>query len=53
MVNKTFDLAGLIVGGVIVAGLIMPKNVPGTKALINGLTGLWQTSVNGLLGQTG
>lgn len=51
MVNRTFDLAGLIVGGVIVAGLV--KNWQGTKVLINGIQGLWQGSINGLLGQTG
>lgn len=49
MVNRTFDLAGLIVGGVIVAGLV--RNWQGTKVLINGVTELWKVSVNGLLGQ--
>lgn len=50
MVNKTFDLAGLIVAGVIVAGLV--KNFQGTQVLINGISGLWKTSINGLLGST-
>jgi hypothetical protein len=50
MINRTFDLAGLIVGGVIVAGLV--KNYTGTKVLINGIQGLWTVSINGLLGQT-
>ena len=50
MLNRTFDLAGLIVGGVIVAGLV--RNWTGTKVLINGVTDFWKVSINGLLGQT-
>ncbi len=50
MINRGFDLAGLIVGGVIVAGLV--RNWTGTKVLINGITDFWKVSVNGLLGQT-
>jgi hypothetical protein len=50
MVNRTFDLAGLIVGGVIVAGLV--KNWQGTKVLVEGITGWWKVSINGLLGAT-
>lgn len=50
MINRVFDLAGLIVGGVIVAGLVV--NYKGTAVLINGIQGLWTTSVNGLLGKT-
>jgi len=49
MVNRTFDLAGLVVAGVIVAGLV--RNWTGTKVLINGVTDWWKVSVNGLLGQ--
>lgn len=52
MGGRVFDLAALIVGGVIVAGLIMPKNNQGLRILINGVQGLWSSSINGLLGQT-
>lgn len=51
MGNRVFDLAGLIVFGVIVAGLV--RNWQGTKVLINGVQSIWQGSLNGLLGQTG
>lgn len=50
MGNRLFDLAGVIVGGVILAGLV--RNWTGTKVLINGVTDWWKVSVNGLLGQT-
>lgn len=46
------NLAVLIVFGVMLAGMIMPKNVPGTTALFNGMGNLWKMSINGLLGQT-
>jgi hypothetical protein len=51
VINRAFDLAGLIVGGVILAGLLV--NREGTRVLINGGTRLWQVSINGLLGQSG
>lgn len=50
MGGRVFDLAALIVGGVILADLI--KNYTGTKTLIDGVQGLWGQSLNGLLGQT-
>jgi hypothetical protein len=50
VINRGFDLAGVIVGGLIVAGLV--RNWTGTKVLINGVTDWWKVSVNGLLGQT-
>lgn len=43
----------LIVMGVMLADLVLPSHVAGTNALFSGLGGLWKTSVNGLLGQTG
>jgi hypothetical protein len=49
---RLFDFGALIVGGVIVAGLIMPKNNTGLRILINGVQGLWSSSINGLLGST-
>lgn len=39
----------LIVVGVIIANALV--NYKGTKVVFDGLSGLWQTSVNGLLGQ--
>ena len=48
--NKFFNLATIIVGGIIVADLV--ANATGTKAFFDGASGLWKTSVNGLLGKT-
>ncbi len=50
MGNRIANLAALIVLGVIVANLVV--NYKGTQVLVNGVTGLWGTSVNGLLGKT-
>lgn len=48
MASRLFSLGALIVGGIIVADiLIHPK---GTTAASNGINKLWGTSVNGLLG---
>ncbi len=47
------NLAVLVVMGVMLADLVIPSHVQGTNALFNGIGGLWKTSVNGLLGQTG
>jgi hypothetical protein len=47
------NLAVLIVLGVMLADLVLPSHVGGTNALFNGVGGLWKTSINGLLGQTG
>lgn len=47
------NLVVLIVMGVMLADLVIPSHVSGTNALFNGIGGLWKTSVNGLLGQTG
>lgn len=46
------NLAVLIVMGVALADLVVPGHVEGTKALFNGMGGLWKTSINGLLGHT-
>lgn len=43
------NLAVVIVGGVMLADLVANKD--GTQALFNGISGLWQTSINGLLGK--
>jgi hypothetical protein len=48
-----FNLAALIVMGVMLADLVIPSHVGGTNALFSGIGNLWKTSVNGLLGQTG
>jgi hypothetical protein len=48
-----FNLAVLIVMGVMLADLVIPSHVGGTNALFNGIGGLWKTSINGMLGQTG
>jgi hypothetical protein len=48
-----FNLAVLIVMGVMLADLVIPSHVGGTNALFNGVGGLWKTSINGMLGQTG
>jgi len=48
-----FNLAVLIVMGVMLADLVIPSHVSGTNALFNGVGGLWKTSINGMLGQTG
>ena len=44
------NLIVIIVMGVILADLI--KNWQGTATLLNGISGLWTTSVKGMLGQT-
>lgn len=45
-------LATLIIGGVMLADLVLPSHQAGTTALFNGVGNLWKTSVNGVLGQT-
>lgn len=50
MINRIADIAVLVVAGVIIANLVQPGRQTGT--LVNGVTGLWQTSINGLLGKT-
>jgi hypothetical protein len=49
MGSSLFSLAALIVGGVIVADILIHPQ--GTTAASNGVNALWGTSVNGLLGK--
>lgn len=51
MMGQLFNLLALIVGGVILADMIV--HASGTTAFFNGIGSLWTTSINGLLGQTG
>jgi hypothetical protein len=51
MGGRIIDLVALVFAGVMLADLV--KNYTGTKVLIDGLTGMYSTSINGLLGQTG
>lgn len=44
------NLIVIILAGVIIADLIAPGHIDGTKALFNGVSNLWATSVNGMLG---
>lgn len=50
MVGQFIPVITLIVGGVMLANAM--ANPTGTKAIFDGISGLWKTSVNGLLGQT-
>jgi len=50
MSSGIFSLAALIVGGIIVADIL--THPAGTTAASNGITSLWKSSVNGLLGKT-
>lgn len=49
MMGQVFSLLVLVAGGVMLADLV--ANPTGTKNLINGVQGLWSTSVNGMLGK--
>ncbi len=48
--NKVFNLAGLVVLGVILANVLAKP--AGTKSFFDGIGGLWKVSINGLLGTT-
>lgn len=48
--GSLMNLFVLIVIGVILADMI--KNAAGTNALLGTTAGIWQTGVNGMLGQT-
>lgn len=50
MGQKIINVFVIIVVGVALADLV--HNASGTNALFNGLGSIWQTGVNGLLGQT-
>lgn len=49
MIGEFIPVITMIVGGVMLANAI--ANPAGTKVLIDGIGGLWKTSVNGLLAQ--
>lgn len=49
MIGEFIPVITLIVGGVMLANAI--ANPTGTKAIFDGIGGLWKTSVNGLLAQ--
>ena len=49
MGQRVISLFVLVAGGVMLADLI--ANPSGTNALFNGVSGLWKTSVNGMLGK--
>lgn len=49
--NQFFDLAVIVIGGVILANLISGPNVPGTGVLLCGIGYFWKAAVNGMLGQ--
>lgn len=46
---RIINLAVIVAGGVMLADMI--ANASGTKALFDGVGGLWTTSVNGMLGK--
>lgn len=50
MVGKFFNVLVIVAGGVMLADLVANKS--GTSTLISGITGLWSTSVNGMLGKS-
>jgi hypothetical protein len=49
MSSRIFSLAALIIGGVIVADIL--THPQGTAAASAGVTKLWGSSINGLLGK--
>ena len=49
MAGQIFNVLVIIAGGVMLADLV--ANPKGTGTLINGIQGLWSTSVNGMLGK--
>ena len=48
MGNRIVNLFVIAAVGVIIANLVKPGNQ--TATLVNGVTGLWSTSVSGMLG---
>lgn len=49
MAGQIFNLLVIVAAGVMLADLV--ANPKGTGTIINGLQGLWSTSVNGMLGK--
>lgn len=46
---KIVNLFVIVAGGVMLAEMV--SNASGTKALFDGIGGLWKVSVNGMLGK--
>jgi hypothetical protein len=49
MAGHVLNLFVIMAIGVIIADLVL--NASGTATLFNGMSGLWQTGVNGMLGK--
>jgi hypothetical protein len=47
---RVFDILTLVVGGIILADLVAHGTQ--TMQVLDGVSTLWKTSVNGMLGQT-
>jgi hypothetical protein len=52
MAGQITNLFVLMAVGVILADMIQPAHVQGTKDLFNGVAKLWSIGVNGMLGKT-
>lgn len=52
MGNRVLNVAVIALVLIGIADLVIPSHVAGTNALVNGITGLWKTTVNGTLGAT-
>jgi hypothetical protein len=52
MLGQVANIGVLIIGGAILADLLIPSHLAGTQTLVNGATGLWKTSINGVLGSS-
>lgn len=50
MFDGILNLGVIVIGGVMLANAIAHPS--GTKAIFDGIGGLWKTSVNGVLGKT-
>lgn len=49
--KRVFDLATIVIVGIIIATLASNANTGGTGTLLCGVTYFWQAAVNGMLGQ--
>jgi hypothetical protein len=49
MMGQVFNILVIVAAGVMLADLV--ANPKGTGTIINGVTSLWGTSVNGMLGK--
>ena len=50
--DRVINLFVIVAVGVILADLVVPSHVQGTNALISGVSSMWSSSVNGMLGNT-